>query len=684
MSSRPARKNLIADFGPEPGALNSLLWRVPAWRNDGEKREFLNLHVQMKQLQAKVSQSLSQPDEAQTEEVLRVSQLQKEIGAYVENLKQSSMSFFRQGRYQDCYEILALLVEMEPDNKAAQEFLEICRQKIVERQDRYHASATDGSLEEATADEMPPWLLESAESYTPDGEARSGKHWLILAFVGLLLAGVLAGMRTRPKSQPISAAPLEIQSEPDSASVFMNGILIGKTPLHLKAVEAGNYGVRFEREGYAPVVHRLVIEKGQSSALSVRLEKLETDPNSLVGLREKAQALFELGNLPEAGLVCNNILRRDPQDILALKLKENIRNYYFAPLLQGESDGEPAIQAPDAAKRELLSAPKTQLPTEFRGEPPTKPVESVEPRSNQSKAESPSSASATGARATSNIVAPRETSGLAKQSSAPVTSTPNEAPPQKLNLASQNVIAQVQAKIQAKEFDQAKSLLSQLQHNLSAQSEWQALTERLRAEETKQGFVLPWLQKAEAALVAGKYVTPPDDNVVLHCNRALAIDSQNQRALTLKKDVVGRSVAQAREWIERGRFDEARLFYSSMNYLAQNDNRFPFSQQELQRELAKMEFTSYSVTHLHRFGSCRGRLRMNGYVVSYIPVEDSPDGFSEKLKDVSVLDAGDELKLKVQDKSYRFQLNTGQGKEAAQKAGKAMYERLMRLLSPKG
>ena len=75
---------------------------------------------------------------------------------------------------------------------------------------------------------------------------------------------------------------------------------------------------------------------------------------------------------------------------------------------------------------------------------------------------------------------------------------------------------------------------------------------------------------------------------------------------------------------------------------------------------------------------------MNGYVVSFVPSEDSVDAFTEKLKDVSLIGAGEDLKLKVKDKGYRFLLNSGQGKEATQKAARPMYEQLMRLLSPRG
>jgi hypothetical protein len=51
------------------------------------------------------------------------------------------------------------------------------------------------------------------------------------------------------------------------------------------------------------------------------------------------------------------------------------------------------------------------------------------------------------------------------------------------------------------------------------------------------------------------------------------------------------------------------------------------------------------------------------YVVSFVPSEDSAEGFTEKLKNVSLVEADNDLRLRVNDKSYRFQPNVGQGKK---------------------
>ena len=111
---------------------------------------------------------------------------------------------------------------------------------------------------------------------------------------------------------------------------------VGKTQLKLNSIEPGSYSLRLEKEGYVPLARPLVIEKGEPSIISVRLGKLEVNPNSLVGLREKAQALFDLGDLAEAGLICNTILERDPQDSLALKLQGEYSQLLLCPDGPGE------------------------------------------------------------------------------------------------------------------------------------------------------------------------------------------------------------------------------------------------------------------------------------------------------------------------------------------------------------
>lgn len=669
--------------------LEPLLRRAPVWKNNKEKEEFLRLHLQMRETHQKVLQSLKRFEQAQSEEQIELSQLKDELATYVEALKKSSMKFFRRGQYQECYEVLTLLVEIEPDSQAARDFLEIARQKILEGRDGHYSGADEfdpavsGEMGDVLTDDgqishpIPSGLLTPAESGAKGPKPRSRRYWLALAFTGLLLLATFVGERIRLKSEPISTTTFEIQSDPDLANVFMNGLLVGKTQLKLNSIEPGSYSLRLEKEGYVPLARPLVIEKGEPSIISVRLGKLEVNPNSLVGLREKAQALFDLGDLAEAGLICNTILERDPQDSLALKLKENIHNYYFAPMVQERADSSAETRLPEVSQSKLRGGQADSILSKQSLDP----VKEAAPPRNNTQSEAQKLTQAASPVQFVNPNPPQTIPSPAKQSGGPISNPPSIP---RLDSPGQDLASQIQARIQAKEFDQARNLLAQIQNIPSAQADWKSLTEKLRAEEARQqNLVLPWVQKAESALILARYVTPPDDNVVLYCNRALAADPQNPRVLALKKDVVGRSVVQAREWIDRGRFDEARLFYSSLYYLSHNDSRFPIPGQELRQELTKLEFSSYPVIHEHKLGSCRGRLRINGYVVSFVPSEDSAEGFTEKLKNVSLVEADNDLRLRVNDKSYRFQPNVGQGKKASQEAAKPMYEKLIKLLSPK-
>jgi len=77
----------------------------------------------------------------------------------------------------------------------------------------------------------------------------------------------------------------------------------------------------------------------------------------------------------------------------------------------------------------------------------------------------------------------------------------------------------------------------------------------------------------------------------------------------------------------------------------------------------KLEFNAYPVVHDHTLGSCSGRLRMNAYVIAYVPSGDSKDGFSQKLTDIVETEPGDKLKLQFKNKTYRFQPNLTKNKD---------------------
>jgi len=244
------------------------------------------------------------------------------------------------------------------------------------------------------------------------------------------------------------------------------------------------------------------------------------------------------------------------------------------------------------------------------------------------------------------------------------------------------VLDRIKNRIQSRNFAEARALLQPLPVSSQPVVELKNLLELAETDVRKQqDLVSSSLQKAESALIVGHYVAPPDDNVVIHCNRGLGFDPQNQRLLELKKDVIHRSIAQARDWIQRGRFEQARASYSSLNYLSQNDTGFPVHQQWFQEELNKLEFTSYSVIHEHKFGSCSGRLRMNAHVLSFVPSGDSFHGFTEPLRNIMVTETGETLKVRLDGKSYEFQANSNQDSASSRQAFQAAHEQLMNLVA---
>jgi hypothetical protein len=488
------------------------------------------------------------------------------------------------------------------------------------------------------------------------------KRRRLLLLSGLLLCLAMA-LLLFSRSQRAVTGELEVQSEPAGADVIVDGKLLGQTRLHLRSLKAGKHTLRLEKSGYAHHDQELQVQQNQPALVSVRLEKLNKLENDLMRLRERAQALFEAGELRNAEVTCDAILEIDGQDVFALRLKERIQESSREQKVEGElvKPAEETI-APPPEPSQLQ--PRRPLPAASQAKTPLIPAPKPQAPDHQ--------------RSSNETTSAVERTVVAQK---PATSAA-VGPPAKVAQIAPEALRDLEARIQAKAFDQARALLGRLQNGFPGNSELETLSERLRSEETKQrNLAMPWVQRAESALIAGQYVTPPNDNVLVYCNRALAEDPHNQRALSLKKDVVTRAVTQAKDWIQRGRFDAARLYFASLNYLALNDNDFPYPKAELNRELEKLEFKSFPVSHEHALGkSCAGRLMMNAYVLSYVPSQDSGDGFTENLKSIIAGEEGEKLRIKFRDKSCRFHPNTGSSR-TNRDAVRTMYVSLIRLMA---
>jgi PEGA domain len=498
------------------------------------------------------------------------------------------------------------------------------------------------------------------------------KRRRLLLLSGLLLCLAMA-LVLFSRSQRAVTGELEVQSEPAGADVIVDGKLLGQTRLHLRSLKAGKHILRVEKSGYAHHDQELQVQQNQPALVSVRLEKLNKLENDLMRLRERAQAFFEAGELRNAEVTCDAILEKDAQDVFALRLKERIQESSREQKVEGELV-KPAEEISAPPQEPSQPQPRRPLPAASQAKTPIIPAPKSQVPDRQGSSNETTSA------VERTLVAQRPVTSAAVGSAA--VGSPAVGSPAKVAQIAPEALRDLEARIQAKEFDQARALLGRLQNGFPGNSELQTLSDRLRNAETKQqSLAMTWVQRAESALIAGQYVTPPNDNVLVYCNRALAEDPRNQRALSLKKDVVTRTVTQAKDWIQRGRFDAARLFFASLNYLAVNDNEFPYPKAELNRELEKLEFKSFPVSHEHALGkSCAGRLMMNAYVLSYVPSQDSGDGFTENMRSIIAGEEGEKLRIKFRDKTCRFHPNTGSSR-TNRDAVRTIYVSLIRLMA---
>jgi len=486
----------------------------------------------------------------------------------------------------------------------------------------------------------------------------------VAALIALLVGGLAAWLGSQHLSSGV--AQVAIGSEPAEAGVYIDNQFRGQTPVRLKSIQAGSHRVRITKEGYEPLIQELRLGRGETAHLDVRLNEL-----SAAQLHVLARSLFDQNKLREADRICTLLLQEPPYDAFALDLREKILTGLLAQI---SSEGLPAKKSSVPAREERSRSGKLPRP-ESRFAQNGKVIAAATSQSN---------------RASTNPTAPRLAVQPASQSrrlppenrepmSQVSATNPTHRQPDPIN---PEVLDRIKSRIQSRNFAEARALLQQLPVSSEPVLELKNLIERAETDARRQqNLVSSTLQKAESALILGRYIAPPDDNVVIHCNRGLSFDPQNQKLLALKKDVIHRSIAQARDWIQRGRFEQARASYSSLNYLSQNDTGFPVHRQWFQEELNKLEFTSYPVIHEHKFGSCSGRLRMNAHVLSFVPSGDSFHGFTEPLQNVKVAETGGALKVRLDGKSYEFHANSNQDSASSRQAFQAAYEQLMNLVA---
>ena len=78
--------------------------------------------------------------------------------------------------------------------------------------------------------------------------------------------------RPAAPSRPRYQGSLRINSQPPSATVFVNNKVVGQTPLVLSSLPVGSRAVRLELRGYAPWSRSVQVVANQSANVTARLE----------------------------------------------------------------------------------------------------------------------------------------------------------------------------------------------------------------------------------------------------------------------------------------------------------------------------------------------------------------------------------------------------------------------------
>ena len=646
--------------------------------------------------------------------------LEEELVIHIDNLKKEAADLFDQEKFRECAGLFKFLCELEPKNRKLQDYLELSQEKVKEIEEteasaqRESQSQTDYPMVEPTSHPgensdattpNPPVAEFQTEAGDTDGRSlssgtrtglkddaqeedetpRPGTSLAVVFGVVVVLTLILAGALVLRALMASSVGSLNLSTEPSGVAVLIDGQLRGETPLSLDSLEAGQHTLTLTKEGYAPASQAFTVSSEQPSSLSVRLQPLAHVPAVKEPLQLEAVALFDRGLLLEASQRCDSLLAKDPYNEVAGALKTKIRDHYWqqSQLAQRRdkiSEARLALQnllrvsPQDAAALDALkglqSNPKDKLPSA--------PQQASLPGKTEELRNQIVSAMSAG-----NYFPPTSGNALALIQRLGAMSPSDPVVRERMDQIHREAVTQLQRKIQSKDTEGAKALGRQLQEYFPASAELRGLRESIKTEDAGQLEARNSLmQKLDTAMAHGNYVTPANDNALAYCNRLLALDSQNPKAQAQKRDISNRASAQAKDFVSNEKFDEARTVFSALLSVAQSEGKTAMAQ-EMRMQIERLEFTGYPVIHDHALGSCSGRLRMNAYVIAYVPSGDSKDGFSQKLTDILDAEPGDKLKLQFKGKTYRFQPNLTKNKEESRQKVQEILARVTALNAAK-
>lgn len=697
-----------APLTPESSYVDRFLERARAhYANQDFKASLEILHDGLK-LAPGNAEILALADEVRKASEMRQTEMEESgVADRIAQCKAEAIKLFEEGRYSDCIERFKILSELDPTNSDLRHYLEVsCEQAekmqssvtpplaepVNTQEDEIASKATQIPEPELPAPSKPEslhvpedanntadlelskrhsaGLLEPsqeesvAHSTSVQNSAAKDSSSEYPVAVQVQQLRLKARKEDRKRSEPEAATAPKLPGELSEAAGTKSlkvaalagvGLVIGAIlGIWLALVSFKQPTVPAEVS--LPPESNAIGADQAPAASAVTLPETEVhDPQA------QAQKAFQQGRLLEANRFCESILQSTPENPFALDLKKQIRERYLK--MAGQAVANQKWADASLAWHNLLKV--------YPGDPEAaRQLKAV--KANLKKEEQ--LALAGKMEAEKQIGDLHQQITLAMRSGRHLPPSPGNAFEliQQLEALSsedafvrdqrneilRHLVASASRTLQAKDSVRAGSLVRQIETYFPQAADLKSLRDGLKAEQARLAEARnSWMQKAEAAMAAGHFVTPASDNVVAYCSELLALEPQNAKALELKKASAARAGTQAKTWIQEEKYDEARAVYSALLYLPQAEIQFPLTNQEIKAEIEKLTFNAYAVVHDHALGSCTGRLRFNGYQLAYVPSSDSKDGFSVKMTEVSQVESEDKLKIQIKGKTYRFQIN---------------------------
>jgi hypothetical protein len=86
----------------------------------------------------------------------------------------------------------------------------------------------------------------------------------------------------------------------------------------------------------------------------------------------------------------------------------------------------------------------------------------------------------------------------------------------------------------------------------------------------------------------------------------------------------------------------------------------------------------FPVVHEHRLGSCKGQLQISSRIIRYLPFENSGDAFKHSPSDIIEIELDHKLKMRFADRTYRFEANSSESKQANLAELNRIYRKLIK------